>query len=62
VGANVGLGRKVGITEFPVHFSPTVALPFIQTTVQNMPIINDAWKSAYLVKYSFNGKNQYREM
>src|SRR5690554_6542789 len=63
VGANVGLGRKVGVIEFPVHFSPSVALPMPPpvSPIPGVPgTISDGWKSTFLVKYDSNGQFDWK--
>jgi len=58
IGANVLKGSKTGITEYPVHFSPTEALPMPPT---NLNTISDAWKTAFLVKYNSTGQFQWKK-
>ncbi len=58
IGANVQRGTKTGITEYPVHFSPTESLPMPPT---NMNTVSDAWKTTFLVKYNSNGQFQWKK-
>src|SRR5690554_6179997 len=58
VGANVQRGRKVELTEYQVHFSPTEALPMPPS---NQNTISDAWKTSFLVKYNSNGQFEWKK-
>ena len=58
IGANVQRGTKTGITEYPVHFSPTESLPMPPT---NLNTISDAYKLTFLVKYNSNGQFQWKK-
>src|SRR5690554_3383100 len=63
VGANVGLGTKTGITDYPVHFSPTEALPMppgTPSTPGAPGTISDGWKRTFLVKYTSNGQFEWK--
>src|SRR5690606_36732539 len=63
VGANVDLGRKVGITDYPVHFSPTESLPMpppVSPTPGVPGTISDGWKRTFLVKYTSNGQFDWK--
>lgn len=57
IGTTVQRGTKTGITEYPVHFSPTESLPMPPS---NTSTISDAWKTAFLVKYNSNGQFQWK--
>src|SRR5690606_30675385 len=63
VGANVGLGTKTGITDYPVHFSPTEALPMPPGTPSTPGVpgpVSDGWKRTFLVKYTSNGQFEWK--
>jgi len=59
IGVNVDMGLKVGITDYPVHFSPTEALPMpppVSSTPGVPGTISDGWKRTFLVRYDSNGQ------
>ncbi len=54
VGANLSLGNAT----YPVHFSPTEALP---APPSNPSTLSEGWKTTFLVKYNSNGQFQWKK-